>query len=316
MAARRWIGREAAALKLVTGESNPILAIEKLAANLIDDAGFDKPSFNPETLASFRGVSEVRRVAMASAARLLPEKGSLVIEVNESHSTGKQNFSIDHEVSHTLIPTYGNHCVDDIETGTFPIGSEEEMLCDLGAAALLLDPRWIRPLAHQAGPSIATLLSLAETFGASLEATARQLASLDVWPCAFVVWEDGLRKENRQRQNLQLLPGFEEFGKPQPKLRVRSSYATPSFGHFVPQNKSVSETSLIAICSEQSPFTFGVEFLDLGKGSSTIRVYCENLFAPYTRSGTTFRRVISLLLPMGQESSQSNLVNVFQLEAL
>ncbi len=188
---RRWAGADAGLLCAQTGEPEPVAAVTKLAEALLDDAGFDGPPFAPEVLASFRGVRAVRRAPMAGAGRLLPEDGGLAIEVNEDHSPGKQNFTVDHEVVHTLMPSYRGQRIEDAETGTFVANLEEELLCDIGAAVLLLDPRLLRPLALEGGPSIRTLVDLAALFRASLEATARQLARLDVWPCAFVVWEEG-----------------------------------------------------------------------------------------------------------------------------
>src|SRR5581483_3923032 len=218
---RRWYSPEALALQRATGAADPALAIRQLAAALIDEAGFAQPPVHPAILASCQDVHEVRQRPMVSAARLVRDSGRLVIEVNEDHSAGKQNFSTDHEVSHTLLPTYTGYSVDDAATGLFAATSEEELLCDIGAAALLLDERWLRPLGLEAGPSIQTLLTVAELFGASLEATARRLAELDLWSCAFVVWEEGYRKNERIHDGQGLMPGLESYGRPKPELRVK-----------------------------------------------------------------------------------------------
>jgi hypothetical protein len=292
---RRWIGPEAASLCEVTGEADPIVAIEQLARELIDVVGFNEPPFDPAILASFRDVREIRRVTMAGAARILPHDGALVIEVNGDHSLGKQNFSADHEVIHTLIPTYGGQRVDDAETGTFASGFEEELLCDIGAAALLLDQRWLRGFAYEAGPSITTLLNLAMLFGASLQATARQITQLNLWPCAFVFWEEGFRKAERIPNGQTIIPGLEVFGGPQPKLRVACVYVTDSFGVYVPHNKSAGAESLVTACSEDDPLTFGMEKFDFGGGP--INLYCQNYHCPYRKGAAIRRRVISLLVP-------------------
>jgi len=163
---------------------------------------------------------------------------------------------------------------------------------------------------------MATLRSLAETFGASLEATARQLASLDIWPCAFVFWEDGHRKEDQERQNLHLLPGFEDIGRPHSKLRVKSPYAAHSFGHYVPRNKSVPDASLVALCSDTNPITWGIELFVFGRGNEATLLYCENFYAPYTRGSAHCRRIISLLLPVGRKALQIESMGMYQLEAL
>lgn len=312
MKTRRWLSRDAHLLLKVTGENDPTRAITKRAAELIDEAVLDQPPFYPEILASFRGVSEVRRKSMAGAARLVPEKGSLIIEVNQDHSAGKQNFSIDHEVAHTLLPTYAVGIVDDEVTGQFPSNSETELLCDIGASALLLDARWLRPLADSAGASLQTLFQLADLFGASLQATALRLSELNVWPCAFVFWEEGYRKSDRIPQGQGLMPGMEHFGKPGAKLRVSFPYVSSSFGYFVPKNKSVEHTSLVAQCSEAGEPTFGIEAFDLGL--QIVELFCENAYVPYKSGPTVNRRVISLLLPTELHGTPPRLPSCYQLE--
>ncbi len=292
---RRWFGRDAALLCQQMGVDDPVAAVRRLAHELIDDVGFDQPPFTPEILASFRGVREVRRVAMSSAARLVPRAGALAIELNSDHSVGKQNFSVDHEVMHTALPTYTGGFVDDPETGTFSDSSEEELLCDIGAAALLLDERWLGPRALEAGPSLAALQALAAEFGASLEATARRLAELGVWSCAFVFWEEGFRVGDRVAPGQPLLPGMMGIGAPTAKLRVVAAYRSPSFAHTIPWNKSAPPTSLVHQAAQGGKMTHGFEDFDLGH--RCIRLYCENLHAPYRRGGEVRSRVISILLP-------------------
>jgi hypothetical protein len=292
--------------------------MHRLAADLIDFAEFKGPPFNPEVLASIRNIYEVRRVRMSGAARLIPDGAFLRIEVNQDHSRGKQNFSIDHEISHTLIPTYSNERVDDEETGTFRDNSEEELLCDIGAAALLLDSRWISGLAYQTSPSLAFIRAAAETFTASLEATARQLAAVAPWPAAFVFWEEGLRKMERKKlpPGQLLIPDLVGLVGPQAKLRVKRCYPTKSFRPLIPWNKSVPDASLIAACGEDKPHTFGIEELDLGKSTGTINLYCENMHAPYRRGESVRRRVISLLMPVDQQTGSPASFTPYEFEVL
>lgn len=314
MKPRRWSSREASSLFAVTGEKDPAVAISKLAAGLIDEAGFDKPPFDPRILASLQNVLEIRRTPMKSAARLLPEKGALVIEVNQDHSAGKQNFSADHEVTHTLLPTYSGQVVDDLVTGEFSSHSEEELLCDIGAATLLLDPRWLRPLAVEAGASLHTVFQMAVLFGASLQATALQLSKLNIWPCAFVFWEEGYRKSDRIAASQDLLPLMEMFGPPNPKLRVNSAYASSTFGYYVPKNKSVGNTSLVCKCCETREFLYGLEEFDLGHRA--INCYCESAYVPYKSGEAIHRRVLSLLLPTNVRTTPVAGPTQYQLEIL
>lgn len=204
--------------------------------------------------------------------------------------------------------------VDDAVTGTFPNVSEEELLCDIGASALLLDPRWLGPLARDAGPSIQTLLLLAGLFGASLEATARKLVELDLWPCAIVTWEPGQRKSARLPAGQGLLAGLEHLGAGWSKLRVKRPYVSRSFGHFIPENKSADDTSVVALCRVADEPLRSVEQFVFGR--LPIRLYCECVYAPYKLGAETRPRVISLLLPAERYASVANTWSGYQLEML
>ena len=314
MKRRQWISREAHVLCSTTGDQDPEVAITKLAQGLLDEANFDGPPFDPRILASMQGVHAVRHVPMRSAARLVPEHGGLAIEVNDAHSPGKQNFSVDHEVVHTLVPTYRGGFIDDVVTGQFAATVEEEFLCDTGAATLLLDPRWLTSYARDAGPSVATVFVLAELFGASLQATAWQLAKLNLGPCAFVFWEEGYRKGDDISDGQLPILGMEHDARPQPKFRVAHAYTSSSFGHYVPWNKSVDHTLLVVQCCTLGEPTFGVQLFNLG--STHVRLFCENIFVPYNVGGAMRQRVLSLLLHENWSATPPPAMLTYQVELL
>lgn len=306
MAFQRWLSPQAAKLISLIGVNDPVCAMQGLAKRLIDEAAFDRPPFDPRILGSLRNVLSVKPTSMVGAARLVPDGRALLIEVNQDHSLGKQNFSIDHEVSHTLMPGYANAAVNDFETGTFSSNQEEEYFCDVGAAALLLDPRWLGPLASEGGPALETLEHLAMTFASSLESTARQMTALNLWPHAFVFWEEGLRKEQRVAVNQLRIPNLSGLSAPALKMRVAKAYSSPSFTSlvcFIPPNKSVPDASLVAICCGSEPHTYGTEFFDFGKSNGTFLLHFQNWHAPYRKGKELHRRVISLLQPVNAQST-------------
>jgi hypothetical protein len=313
MKRRRWYGREAELLRTITGEPDAVAAIIMLARELLDEVDFTSPPFDPRVVASFRDIREVRLAAMRGAARLIPDGDSLVAEVNKDHSLGKRNFSADHEVIHTLLPTYSGQGVDDVVTGTFA-GSEEELLCDIGAATLLLDGRRLRPLVADAGPSLATLVGMAELFQASLQATALAIADLDLWPCAIVFWEDGYRKGEAVSIDQAIMPGFEGFGGPPPELRVASRYVTSTFGTFIAPNKSIPRASLIGQCRTSEYMTWGDGDFDLGRG--IVRLYCENAYVPYHVGGVLRSRVVSMLVPKRAATACTARQLTFEVESI
>lgn len=83
----------------------------------------------------------------------------------------------------------------------FDSRQEEENLCDVGAGHLLLHPSWLLPLVKGMPPSLDRLLQICETCGASIEATALQLARLGASRCTFVFWELGLKKLKKWHRN-------------------------------------------------------------------------------------------------------------------
>lgn len=301
MRQRNWRGRDARLLMHQTGMPDPLRAVARVAQDLLDEAGFAEPPFRPEVLASLADIAEVRRRHMEHSARLVPEGGRLVIEVNAEHSRGRQNFSIDHEILHTLMPTYSGNEVEDHATGEFLDTSEEELLCDHGASVLLLDPRRLEPTARELDQSLDTLFSCADIFEASLEATARALASLDLWPCAFVFWEQGFRKAERVPAGQTRLG--EDFSLPEPLYRVQRAYVAPSFGWFIPHNKSVPAASAIGNCGPANPRTSGMDLLEL-KGK-LVSVQSQNRYASYNDGSTRADRVISLLMREDAASGQT-----------
>lgn len=314
---RQWLSREARAVVAVSGTPDPVSGMKVLASGLIDEAAITQPPFDPVILASFQNVREVRMRPMQSAARLVPEPATrtLLIEVNQDHSPGKRNFSVNHETSHTLVPTYAGRLIDDLVTGQFVTGSEEEYLCDVGAATLLMDERWLRPLAREAGPSLDTLFTFAGLFGASLEATARKLARLDIWPCAFVCWEEGLRKHEHVSDGQLMIESLATYGMPQPQLRVTRLYKAPSFSLFIPNNKSVGNDSLVAACCDDDPVTFGMEVFEFERNRPET-LYSENAHVPYRVQGELRRRVISLLIKTGTGTDAASVPELFRLEDL
>lgn len=123
-------------------------------------------------------------------------------------------------------------------------------------------------------------------------------------------WEEGDRRADRISSGQTLIPGFAELGGPRLKLRVKASYVTRSFGHFVANNKSVPDTSLIAGCCENEPRTFGIEDMHLTTKGSQVRMCIESVHAPYRQRGAMRRRVISLLVPVEGHSQRSAPVTV------
>lgn len=282
-----WTSPAARALVLATGIHDPAEAMLARSARLIDEAGLSGPPAQLDLLASFQDIREIQRVPMHGAGRLIYNPQGSIIQVNSSDPPGRQNFTIAHEIAHTLLPTYTASPADifDVHTGKFQPTREEEYLCDIGASGLLLDRRWLRPLALEMGPSLGTLMELADRFQASLSATAIALAGLNLWPCAIVFWEKGLRKSERAAGSSESIP---------PKLRVALAATSPSFGIFVPRNQSASPESSVYTCFVTQRPTESREWFYFGR--VRVQLHAESSFVPYRKAGTLTPRVVSFLL--------------------
>ena len=278
------------------GGDTPEDSIRVAVEQVLLQAGATGPPAPLELVASLCDVERIEVVAMSSAGCLIPlPQGGYVIQVNEGDSPARQRFSSAHEICHTFFnrATRLQRGYDDETVGTFA-GKGEEHFCDIGAAHMLLHPPWLRDLAGGREPSLSGLLKVATACGASLEATARQIATLDIWKCSFVFWELGYRKSERELLGRAPLPGFGSVARV-PTAKTRASRVYPSQGvPYFPQNASVSEESSIAEILRTQDSSSAIEEFDLGSGSLVAE--CESQYVGYRRAdGELVHRVLSLL---------------------
>lgn len=288
MSPRHWSSDAAHALCRLTGLADPVEAMIGRADALLDEADVVGPPSPLAVLASFQGIRSIETLDMAASGRLIVHPEGSVVQVNRAESPARRQFTIAHEIAHTLLPAYAAHPhdVEDAHTGDYPQTAEEEHLCDIGASALLLPERWLRPAVQQRPPSLAALQDIARQFKASLEATSRAVARLDEWPFALVFWEPGWRKADRMAA---------ASGNPiPPALRVTRAIAAPSFGLYIPRNKSVAEDTSIYRAYASGEPTRGLDRLTLRTADTDVRA--ESVYLPLMRGGVLHPRVVSFLL--------------------
>ena len=263
---------------------------------LLRRAEVTEPPTPLDVVGSFCGVVRTETVAMSDAGRLISlPNGGYVVQVNQADSQGRQRFSTAHEICHTLFNQFRRttRSHDDPTTGMFA-GKGEEYLCDIGAAHLLLHASWVRDLASGCKPSLDRLLQTARACDASLEATARQIATLGIWNCSFAFWELGYRKSEREVFGRAPLPGFESVAPvPTQKLRVARVYASPGLP-FLPPNASTSEESSITEALRTQGSSSAREEFALASGR--LVADCESQYVGYRRGdGEVVRRVITMM---------------------
>ena len=185
-----------------------------------------EPPVDMRLLASLQSVGEIAEKVSAHAGCLINDGGRLRIEVNALDRPERQNFTIGHEVCHTLLPgftlTTNFRCNPG---GSRPRASETlnvEWLADVGASELLLPRRFVQGRFDSEGFGWDAIEHVAAVYGASLEATARRRVRLSDRPAAFVNLQFGISRTN-----------------PEPELRVRSASWAHMPDVFIPKNKSI-----------------------------------------------------------------------------
>ena len=189
----------AAALVRHWGGPSPEIAVQHAVDQLLRQAEVDHPPAPLDLLASFRGIRRIRRADLNVAGMLHSDQHGWLISINAAHNAGRQNFSIAHEICHTFFhealnpsdasPDGHLRFRADSVTGAFDYdGDREEWLCDLGAARMILHPRWLQRLTGSAAPSLDTLAAVSDACAASLEAAAVQLTAQQIWDAVFVYW--------------------------------------------------------------------------------------------------------------------------------
>ncbi|MBW8242570.1 ImmA/IrrE family metallo-endopeptidase [Muricauda oceani] len=178
-------------LELLTEDKefeDPIEIIIKRSRNLVlkaFNAGWVGPPFNMSHLASLMGY-KVTPNELISEARIIPENDSFIIEYNPFQSTARTNFSIAHEIAHTLF----TDCADTIryrknhlESGSW----ELEFLCNIGASELLLPYAEFTTTANSIDPTISNIISLARDYQASVESVFLRLCTVVDYPCTVAI---------------------------------------------------------------------------------------------------------------------------------
>ena len=299
MPRRAWKSAVARNLTVATGLPDAEMAMRQLARDALAEVEVVAEPVDLALVASFQGVRAIEVVEMAQAGRLIPEEGGYRIQLNASHSGRKRRFTTGHEIGHTLLPGYQSrpHLVQDVVTGQFDMGREEEFLCDVAAAELLLPDHLFRPAAQARGCYLEAVLELATRFEASREATARRLVDLNLWPCALVLWHQAYKKREAAL-TMQSTFGI-EWVPPQPKLRVRYAVASATFGYFVPRQLSAPRDGLIEQCFADGGPQSGEEVLQIG--GHAVAFYAMAVARDFVSDSGPIREVLCLLLSSGRE---------------
>jgi IrrE N-terminal-like domain len=274
------------------------LVIRERARQLVERGrqfGWTGTPFDPRELASFLGIRlRPDRLAPGHDAFIVPRPGQqLGIIFDKSQPETRQNFSISHEICHTLFPDGYEVVRNRYEhRESFDPDRELEQLCDIGAAEILLPERDFRTDIARVGFGLGAVPVLRDRYQASREAIIRRMVQLHDAASVAVFLEYRLKpSEKAALPQLSLITSDAEI---RPKLRIAYTVASPHFSVFLPPDKSVPDTSCVYRAALEPGTVSAVE--DWGiRALPPCRV--EAISLPTGDSPESPARVVALLQP-------------------
>lgn len=279
MRKRVWKSEVARRFCEITGTSDPAKAATLLAEELTLRCNTNTPGYELARIASFQS-AKIEECEMKDAGRLIPlppGEFEFLIQVNNKDSRKRQNFSIAHEIGHTLVPDYRNYPTEkyDAKVMQWHAEQEEEFLCDVMASEILMPRREFKPRLAGLGVSTHAITNLGDFFNTSLEATAVNLVRTGLQDVAVIVWTPGYNKNDAKAvQNGSLFDDEVDpvFAPPKKKFRVKFALGYGAMSNFFfPRQKSIDNDSLIAQSAQEllqgrEPRTCGIMALTHGHG--------------------------------------------------
>lgn len=261
-----------------------------------------------ELLASLLGIAKSdQRPIHSPDAEISPDgAGGMTMRVNPDRPETRQRFSIAHEISHTFFPEYSTKewCRTDARYRNRDNPDDYlEMLCDIGAAELLLPDPWFVSDSANIRDAIG-LTALATKYRASREAVLRRVAETSSRCVAAVFFQWKLKPTQKGRignENQGNLFGFSAEQERQDALRLRIEYTipSPSFqleGHYLPKDKSVESVGPLYAAASSGQPTDGECDLDLGQASGRYRIHAVPLWTPNEQLGANGENAVAAIL--------------------
>ncbi len=172
----------------VTGIPDPQEAVKARVCALVRQSGRKSPPFSPESIFRFCGIRRIEHSNLAVDGELARDGDGYVIRLNASSPPRRQRFTCAHEIAHTF---FLENKEERLLAQRAPRSgdAEEERLCDIAAAYILMPYPYFEWKVSDYGPSASALLALADEFETSLHATLRRLCDAGIWKVLVAVWQ-------------------------------------------------------------------------------------------------------------------------------
>ena len=273
------------------GSKAPEEILEAFAEKQLAASAQDGLPVDVEGIASLLGIR--RRVGEHPfAGRIYAEaNGQLVMDLNASDSEPRRRFSCAHEIMHTAFPGFrkeSRYRADPVVDTYNRARGEEEYLCDVGAAALIM-PRSLIQGSYTIVDGLRALEQLALDAEVSLEAAGNRLAALSDEPAVFLVLQFGNKPAD--------LPALRRGERVQQRLRVRYA-VVEGMNLYLPKHKSADDDSPFVRALTSGKVERGV--VPLPGGSPSLLFKVEAKAYPHQVSEGEIKRVLAVARPSGR----------------
>jgi len=283
MRTRDW--REPLVQRLIDAHSGqrPESIIEEHADKLRDASDQHALPVRPDLIASVHGIRR-RTGPHDFAGRIYAEpNGQLVMDINDQDSEERQHFTEAHELIH---PAFPNFAVErryrlDATMDRHAENREEEYLCDLGAAALLM-PAELVAEEYTVRGGLADVEELSRDAEVSIEAAANRVVTLADEPAVLLC----LTLSHKPADAPALRKGHDV------PMALRVRYAVSKhLNLYVPKFKSCDERSVFYRAAESFDIESSIDALPGVNGAGRFRIEAK-------RYGTgRLERVLAIARP-------------------
>jgi hypothetical protein len=263
--------------------ADPECIIERYTACLLKETEQDELPIDVELIASCLGIRR-RTGNFDFAGRIFAEpSGQLVMDLNAGDRPPRRRFTCAHELIHPAFPGFKRETryrVDSTTANHQP-NREEEYLCDLGAAALLMPARLVKDR-FDIRDGLNAMERLSDEAQVSCEAAGNRLVSLADDAAVFFVMDHSHKPADR--------PALQR-GEEVPK-RLRTRYARAAhLDTYLPRFKSAPDDSVLFEAWNKEGVVCGREPLPGAERAGLFEIQAKSYGAGDTR------RVLAMAVP-------------------
>jgi Zn-dependent peptidase ImmA (M78 family) len=249
------------------GGLRPEEIVERYADDLREKASQDRFPIRTDLIASVHGIKR-RRAQQRFAGRIYAEpSGQLVMDVNTQDSEERQHFTEAHELIHPAFPGFETEERYRLDTSMdrYAENREEEYLCDVGAAALLM-PKELVAEHYTVRGGLMDVERLSHDAEVSIETAANRVVALADEPAVMLC----LAWSHKPADRIALRKG-EEVPK---ALRVRYA-VTSHLNVYIPRFKGAGEQSVLCEAAEGSQTASATQTLPGAQEAGPFRIQAK-----------------------------------------